>query len=253
MSVRDLVKIGSKTAKDGFRNEDDVVKKFNNWKNDADARKWLTIMNYNLNEIERIVARKIRSSKTKTDVQVQISIFMKNIISAENISVKLVSNNKSGFNQADKRWVDDYKELWNIPKDIVLILKLHTGETIPSKTSLRDARRMYFNEMTMADQNKIIIFFKKNKILIISDIIMGRGDLPADWMLVVSKQDKDVKWILKSINETMNIFGNGDVYINENGNLYIGKVKMQRKGGDGGRKTANMLQFKINPLELFKK
>lgn len=26
---------------------------------------------------------------------------------------------------------------------------------------------------------------------------------------------------------------------------------MQRKGGDGGRKTAQMLQFKINPAELF--
>jgi len=26
---------------------------------------------------------------------------------------------------------------------------------------------------------------------------------------------------------------------------------MQRKGGDSGRKTAQMLQFKINPAELF--
>jgi hypothetical protein len=26
---------------------------------------------------------------------------------------------------------------------------------------------------------------------------------------------------------------------------------MQRKGGDGGRETAKMLQFKINPAELF--
>lgn len=26
---------------------------------------------------------------------------------------------------------------------------------------------------------------------------------------------------------------------------------MQRKGGDGGRNTANMLQFKLNPAELF--
>ena len=26
---------------------------------------------------------------------------------------------------------------------------------------------------------------------------------------------------------------------------------MQRKGGDGGRKTAQMLQFKINPALLF--
>ena len=26
---------------------------------------------------------------------------------------------------------------------------------------------------------------------------------------------------------------------------------MQRKGGDGGRETANMLQFKIDPTRLF--
>lgn len=26
---------------------------------------------------------------------------------------------------------------------------------------------------------------------------------------------------------------------------------MQRKGGDNGRETANMLQFKINPTKLF--
>ena len=26
---------------------------------------------------------------------------------------------------------------------------------------------------------------------------------------------------------------------------------MQRKGGDAGRDTAKMLQFKINPVELF--
>lgn len=28
---------------------------------------------------------------------------------------------------------------------------------------------------------------------------------------------------------------------------------MQRKGGDRGRDTAKMLQFKINPIELFDK
>ena len=31
----------------------------------------------------------------------------------------------------------------------------------------------------------------------------------------------------------------------------VWKITMQRKGGDGGRITANMLQFKINPAELF--
>jgi hypothetical protein len=50
----------------------------------------------------------------------------------------------------------------------------------------------------------------------------------------------------------MNIFGSGEVLITKQGNLKIGKIGMQRKGGDGGRETAKMLQFKINPVELLK-
>jgi hypothetical protein len=42
----------------------------------------------------------------------------------------------------------------------------------------------------------------------------------------------------------------GDVKISPRGSLYIGKITMQRKGGDRGRPTANMLQFKINPIDL---
>ena len=36
------------------------------------------------------------------------------------------------------------------------------------------------------------------------------------------------------------------------GSLKIGKVIMQRKGGDGGRESAKMLQFKIDPTLLLK-
>jgi len=31
----------------------------------------------------------------------------------------------------------------------------------------------------------------------------------------------------------------------------MGKITMQRKGGNNGRPIANMLQFKINPAKLF--
>lgn len=48
-------------------------------------------------------------------------------------------------------------------------------------------------------------------------------------------------------------FGAGDIRITREGSLKIGKIGMQRKGGDGGRDTAKMLQFKINPIELFEK
>jgi PHP family Zn ribbon phosphoesterase len=107
--------------------------------------------------------------------------------------------------------------------------------------------------MSKRDQKKIIDFFAKNKILIISDLLKGRGEFSADWILVIVKSNNESNWVLKSINEAMNIYGQGDVRITSQGGLKIGKIGMQRKGGDGGRDTAKMLQFKINPVELFEK
>lgn len=249
MSDKDLVKLGSATAKGGFRNEDDIVAKFNNWKNDEDAQKWLEIMGYPINEIEKVEAVKLHGYKT--DVQVQITIYMKKAIAAENLSVKLVSN-PQGFNQVDKRWVNSYADMWNIPKDIVKILKLFTGEIRPTKSGLRDPRRMFFNEMNENDKRKVVDFFAKNKILIVSDILKGRGKFSAGWMLVVLITNNESRWVLKSINHAMNVFADGEVRITPQGSLKIGKIGMQRKGGDAGRPTSNMLQFKINPVELFK-
>ena len=62
-----------------------------------------------------------------------------------------------------------------------------------------------------------------------------------------SNKFEDLSWY----NVVINHFGNGDVVITKQGNIKIENITMQRKGGDGGRKTAQMLQFKINPTELF--
>ena len=40
----------------------------------------------------------------------------------------------------------------------------------------------------------------------------------------------------------------GDIIVTDKGSLRIGRITMQRKGGDGGRESAKMLQFKINPI-----
>jgi hypothetical protein len=110
---------------------------------------------------------------------------------------------------------------------------------------------MFIDEMSQSDQDKLIKFFSDNKILIISDILKGRGEFSADWTLVILKLDGESRWVLKSINHVMNVFGAGDIRLTREGSLKIGKIGMQRKGGDNGRPTANMLQFKINPVELF--
>jgi hypothetical protein len=136
---------------------------------------------------------------------------------------------------------------------VTKILKTFTGEIKPIKKGLKDPRRMLLTEMSESDQNKIVNFFEDNKILIISDLLKGRGEFSADWVLVILKTNRESTWVLKSINEAMNVFGNGPVRITDQGSLKIGQIGMQRKGGDNGRNTAKMLQFKINPVMLFEK
>jgi hypothetical protein len=244
-----LREIGSATARGGFRNEEDVVNRFNNWATDPYARQWLTTMGYNLDEIEEVNA--IQLHGYKTDVQVQVTITMRRAISVENLSVKLVSN-PQGYNQIDKRWVDAYRELWNIPEGVVRLLKMYTGEITPANLrGVRDRRRMFLTEMNELDQREIVNFFTRNMILVISDLLRGRGDFAAGWMLVILKTNGRIRWALRNMNNVMNIFGRGDVAITNRGSLRIGRITMQRKGGDAGRETANMLQFKINPVDIF--
>lgn len=239
---------GSETAKNGFINEDDIVDKFNNWKADLDAQKWLSIMQYDLKQIEYVKA--IKLSGFKTDVQAQVTIKLKETIDAQNLQVKLVSNLK-GFNQIDKRWVDKYVEMWNIPTEITLIIKRYCGEIEPKISNPKDKRRMFANEFSDKEQAELIDWLNNNKTLIVSDIMKGRGQFSAEWMLVAQKTKINSRWILRPMNFCLNYFGNGEIEITKRGNFKIGKITMQRKGGDGGRLTANMLQFKINPAELF--
>lgn len=205
-------------------------------------------MEYNLDKIEFVKA--VVLSGFKADIQVQVTVKLKEAIDAENIQVKLVSNSK-GFNQIDKRWVDKYVEMWDIPNDITTLLKEYTGELPPTINNPRDKRRTFANEFSEEDTSKLLEWLQSNKSLIISDILKGRGKFAAEWMLVAQKTENQARWILKPMNYCLNFFGNGDILISPRGTFKIGKITMQRKGGDRGRLTANMLQFKINPAELF--
>ncbi len=243
-----LFGLGSKIAKNGFKNEKDITDKFNNWKNDVNAQEWLEIMNYNLAEIESVKAVILRGYKA--DINVMVQIKLKKAINTENIQVKLVSGYK-GFNQVDKRRLDKYKEMWNIPDNVYKLLGYFTGELAPYKIGTRDNRRMFFDEMTEEEQSIVLNWFKDNKILIVSDILKGRGEFSAEWVLVAQKLNSNARWILKNINEVMQYYSQGEVEFSAKGSIKIGKIGVQRKGGDAGRETAKMLQFKIDPAELF--
>lgn len=253
---------GSATARGGFKNENDVIAIFNDWRHNSIARKWLRDMGYNLGDIDDVTTGKpkrrlVRGAKVrksplngqKTDAQVSVIVKLKNksFIECNNISIKLVSTDDDGFNQIDKRWVDDYVKTWHIPSGVETALRYFVGEIPPmSGIGARDLRRMHIDELPQSQQDAIVNFFQKNIILVIADIIKGNGPYAAEWILVSRKTAINSK--ITSINIALQKFyGDGKVEITAKGNLRIGNITMQRKGGDGGKKTAQMLQFKISP------
>lgn len=277
MEFKNKTQLGSKTAKGGFANEKAICKKFNAWEKDKDAQEWLKIMGYDIKKLNSVKAIQIptrikRSDLNnfgvnekeykqivrfkKADAQIRIIIKIGSILKIENLSLKK-ANSDADYNQIDKRTVDDYQKMWKFDDEIAFWLKLFTGELDPKKYSVRtgikkfrDRRRLFLNEMPEMIQSKIVEFFERNRIIIISDIIKGRGGLSADWMLVTkfNKENKTTTWTLRDINVVMNFFGSGEVCISPKGSLYLGKITMQRKGGTP---DPTKLQFKIKPCQLF--
>ena len=243
---------GSNIAKNGFRNEDEIIGKFNDWAKDEDAQAWLVKMGYDLGKIEYVKAEKIKGTY-KSDINVLVQVKLRKLLNAENIQVKLVSN-KKGFNQTDKRWVSTYREMWHIPARVFELLEYFTGSKPPYRKDIRDEekRRMFITGFEDEDQKLLVSWFQKNLILVVTDVIKGRGQFCAEWILVAQKTDRDARWVLININEAIqHYFGDGRVSVTKQGSLRLGNVTLQRKGGDGGKESANMLQFKVDPTELF--
>jgi hypothetical protein len=239
------VALGSKTAKRGFANEDEIAAKFNNWRSDTEAGTWLSFMGHKPDAVVSVSATKPHGEKADIQVRVRTGAGEK----IEGISIKLVST-EQGFNQVDKRWLRQYAAKWRMPADVHAALRLFTGEVKPNKPS-RNPERMFLNELAVDHQKRILDFFTANKSEIVSDLFRGDGEFSAGWMMVALKSTVKPRWVLRRIDYTIKYFSEGPIEITKAGNLKIGRITMQRKGGDGGRETANMLQFKVNPALLF--
>ena len=262
-------KVGSYTAKGGFENEEDIVLKFVDFKHDNEAQDWLKIMGYHYKKIKKLTATQIspRINKDmalnlgvssdcfeeantfkKADIQIRLEIVIDGIYHIENLSLKK-SNIGAGFNQVDKRSVDTYQSFWNIPISVCNTLKLYTGEIRPNANlTLKDSRRMFLDEIDKKKVDELLVFFSENKVIIFNDILRGRGALSADWMLVTRKGTDTLDWVLRDINFVCNFFSKGRVEVTNRGNLKVGRMTVQRKGGTPDPES---LQFKFNPLDLF--
>jgi hypothetical protein len=130
-----------------------------------------------------------------------------------------------------------------MPTDIINILKRFAGELPPTTATPRDNRRMFIDELSLIEQTKLFDWLGQNRTMIVSDVLRGRGEFAAEWVIV----NENAHWILKNINEVINHY-DGDIIISPKGSIKIGSILIQRKGGTP---DPTSLQFKINPAELF--
>lgn len=238
----------AKAALGGFRNEDWVVAEFSNWHRSHWAKSWLKTMGYDHANIEHLCAQTTRKMgyMNKADVLVLVED------QVEWVSVKKFT---ASFNQIDKRWVDKYAENWHMPQNIVDILKKYCGEEGYRPTDLHDEtadpRRYKMNELSAEERQKVSDFLAANQKKISRDVISGSGKASAKWMLIVEERnDSPYQSAIIPISQVIR-FCAGDCSITKKGNLKLGRLTIQRKGGDGGEKTAQMLQFKFSPKDLF--
>jgi hypothetical protein len=236
---------GSETAREGFRNETRIAEKFNNWRTDPEAKVWLAAMGYHVGEIDAVTATKPPGEKA--DILVEIKAARRT--GREGISIKLVSS-EQGFNQIDKRWLAHYARMWTMPKPVLDALQLFVGEKPPTQPG-RAANRMFLNELDPTARNAVVEFFQTNRTRVVADLFRGDGVYAAGWVMVAQTSGEKPRWVLRKIDDAIRFYADGPVSITRGGNLKIGRITMQRKGGDAGRDTAKMLQFKIDPTDLF--
>ena len=236
----------SETAKSGFITEDQVVNEFENWQTSLHAMTWLSRITKE--KINTVTAKTTRSIGRNSKADVIVTINGKD----SGISIKKFTAN---FNQIDKRWIDNYVKLWDIPQDVGDTLRKYCGVSgfrpMDHGITSRDTRRYFLDEVTDNERDNLVGFFQKNNVRIINDVLCGADSLHADFLLVIRKDGNNIAESHMAIMENVLKHYNGDVTITKRGNLKMGKITIQRKGGNGGGPTAQMLQFKFSPKGAF--
>ena len=173
-----------------------------------------------------------------------------NILAMKGISMKTYKPEVS-FSQANRGSLETYVEELGISYGVAetlraFVVKNHGGD------------RTMLNEAPASEQDELLNFFRLYQRQIISHVLRGKakGVLKADWLLLHEAKDSDwIKkvgqrefWHLYPMSQVIDCCCSESPSITKAGNLTLGLgLTLQRKGGDGGAKTANDLQFKLNP------
>ena len=260
--------IGSRTAKEGYDNEEHIMEKINNWKSDQESRDWINficeIKKIDINDIINIKCSDIPGTK-KSDLRILIETKEEKFT----FGIQAKKQNKQGYNHLGRRKVEEYVEKFNFSTNTALGLKKYCGVTgyspsdlfksgklketeylnckdIPEKkTHSEGTGRFYFSELEKIEQDSIKKDFREKADEIFRYILVGSGEYKVDFMIITKKTD-DLEYHIETIEQTIERAKESteEEFINVSrfDNFKMGKhITVQKKGGTGG---ADYLQFK---------
>jgi hypothetical protein len=250
--VKKRRKSGSHIARQGFQNEKDMIEIFNQWRTDPDGQRLLEIMGYDVPTLVAVKAGKFPRSRSKPDIQVEVE--GPTGTDFHRVSCKRVEKT-ANYNHLGRKSISKYQDQWGFSDSVKSSLQVFTGEYTPTPewvevgTEQRDLRRLYLTEMKAGVREGIVDFFNLNASSVVKDIFLGTdtNEMP-DWMLFTYIDDAAVSYHLHPIEEVVEFYtGEGSAHITSRGNLVVGRLRLQRKGGKGNPFD---MQFKFRPRQF---
>lgn len=234
----------SETAKNGYKEENLVCEDL---KNESIIRKFSSILGDNYDECYRI------SNNSKCDIQ----------SNNNKLRAQVKKYKKDQFQQLDRHWIDDLikkiPELTNISqilKDLFEYPILFNGTHIDKSHTIK---KLCISNYSQDILTKFLLLLNKHKGLILNYAFLGSiSEIQPEYLFGVeyngSKRTKITLFKIKDIIdylETLNfkitkrktVVGLGEDSV----------MSIQRKGGDGGKKSSNQLQIKIIVSKLIGK
>ena len=237
---------GSRTATVGYEVEKLVSNMFNS--NDID-KNIQSVMGI---DTEKSVSSHTVGGRNKSDIVVSYTNKEGREIET-GVSIKFVKNpNRSGYNQIYRNPLSRFNNFFDnsIPDETLAILE----KFLVKDSSGKKMKMTQFNEK---DQKKVLNWLNENKKKILNYVFAGDINYgtkeeikpSCDYILTVYGIDGKNKKIEK-ISDKIKTYDDIEWTISPRGSLSLGDITLQRKGGDGGRITANDLQFKIKIPKL---
>lgn len=230
---KDKYIVASKTAKNGFKEEDLVIK---------DINQNLDLFN-NLENFVGISLGKFYKNKgtTKTD------------ITDGNLKIQVKKHKENQFGQIDRHYLSYFFE--KIPEltkhkklleGMCCLPLLDNQKCDKSKNIIKLSSKNYTNQ----ELNDLITDLNKEKNKVIQYALLGYDNNYKPDILLGIEYDKENnrnKMIFYKMNEVIKYLNTQEFKIRKSGTVIeLGDTfTLQRKGGDSGKKTANHLQFKL--------